>query len=157
PLALLPGCAAMLLAPGIVAATVLRGGDQGIRNSSFRSGYEILFLPLSPELRRQTKPVVDVLVERTSDGLAGLVLIGLTTGLGLLALGLPWVTLGLSVALGVVVLRLRHSYVSTLEKNLSVAVFSDVLETPVVEATTLQTVEMPTFAAHDPRVLQSLE
>jgi hypothetical protein len=158
PLAILPGCAAMLLAPGIVAATVLRGGDQGIRNSSFRSGYEILFLPLSPELRRQTKPVLDVFVERTSDGLAGLVLILLTTGLSLEAMGLSWVILSLCAALALVVLRLRRAYVSTLEKNLSVAVLSDVLETPVVEhAAALQTVEMPTFTAQDPRVLQSLE
>jgi HEAT repeat protein len=157
PLALLPGCAAMLFAPGIVAATVLRGGDQGIRNSSFRSGYEILFLPLSPELRRQTKPVVDVFVERTSDGLAGLFLIVLTSFLDFHALGLTWVTLGLCIALGGLVLRLRRAYVSTLEKNLSVAVLNDVLETPVAEATVLQTVEMPTFAAQDPRLLQSLE
>jgi AAA family ATP:ADP antiporter len=43
PFALLPGATAMLWAPGIAAAVVLRGGDQGVRNSSFRSGTRSCF------------------------------------------------------------------------------------------------------------------
>jgi HEAT repeat protein len=157
PLGLLPGTMGMALLPGILMAALLRGSEQSIRNSSWRSGFELIFLPLSPELRRQTKMLIDVFIERCSDGVAGLVLILLLTAFHLDPWGLTWVILGLSLLLAAVVLRLRNAYVSTLEKNLSFAVNTFLTDTPVVDQASLHTLEIPPLPAQDSRLLQSLE
>ena len=59
PLVVAFGSTGMLLAPGLVAATGLRGADSTLRKSIFRSVMEFLWVPVPHELRRRTKTVVD--------------------------------------------------------------------------------------------------
>ncbi len=157
PTGLLAGCLAMLAHPGIATAAMLRGAEQVIRNSAWRSAYEILFLPLPAELRKQTKPVLDVFLERSADGLAGLSILILAGALGVTPWGLTWVTLILVVLLALVIARLRDTYIQTLETNLSVAVNTPVSHSPVLDGMTLHTLEIQSVPAGDPSLLRSLE
>ena len=50
--------------PGFLTATLARGGAAALRDSLFRSGYELLYTPLPPRLKRASKAVVDVAVDR---------------------------------------------------------------------------------------------
>jgi hypothetical protein len=69
-LATAAGAAAALFAPGLAAAVALRGGLAVLRNSAFRSGYELLYTPLPDPERRPAKVVVDVSCDRIG-GIAG--------------------------------------------------------------------------------------
>jgi hypothetical protein len=73
PAVLLVGSAGMLLAPGIVAATFLRGTDNAMRKSLFRSVMEFLWVPVPASLRRKTKTFIDSTVDSIGEGLGALV------------------------------------------------------------------------------------
>jgi hypothetical protein len=60
----LAGSLAALAAPRLLAVVLLRGGQAALRNSFFRSAYELLYTPLPPEQKRPAKVLVDVACDR---------------------------------------------------------------------------------------------
>ena len=81
PLALLFGSAGMLILPGLIMATLVRGADNTLGKSLHRTVSELLWIPVSPALRRRAKAFIDSMVNSTGDGLGALIV-------------LLWVTLG---------------------------------------------------------------
>lgn len=84
--AVLPASAAVagigaFLNPGVMGVAIARGVENVSRNSLFRSGYELLFVPLDETERRSSKTVIDVGGERAGDMLGGILVFGLL-GLG---------------------------------------------------------------------------
>lgn len=73
PLALLAGSAWMIAVPGIAAATFLKGSDNALRKSLFRSVLEFLWVPVAPDSRRRTKTFIDSIVDNVGEGLGALV------------------------------------------------------------------------------------
>jgi hypothetical protein len=71
PGAMVLGIAGTLFSPRLVAFTVLRGTEITIRNSLYRSAYELLYTPVPPVEKRSTKPIIDVGFERLGDALGG--------------------------------------------------------------------------------------
>lgn len=55
------------LAQGWPAITVLRGIDAVVRNSLFRSGYELLFVPMDARTRIRAKAILDVICDRLGE------------------------------------------------------------------------------------------
>src|SRR5262245_6438064 len=53
-----------LVQPRLAAFVALRGGQAVLRNSLFRSSYELLFTPLPNEHKRSTKSIIDVACDR---------------------------------------------------------------------------------------------
>jgi hypothetical protein len=71
-MAALPATAAVgsclaLLFPGIDLLSAVRGAEAGVRNSLFKSGYEVCFMPLPAAQKRRVKTIVDVGAERAGD------------------------------------------------------------------------------------------
>jgi ATP:ADP antiporter, AAA family len=104
--------------PGLLTATLARGGAASLRDSVFRSGYELLYTPLPPALKRASKAVVDVAVDRLGTVLGSVVTL-------LAAAFLPNPTgalLALAAGLGLVATtacrRVHKGYVLALETNL---------------------------------------
>ncbi|HEY7511540.1 MAG TPA: hypothetical protein VIG50_14860, partial [Vicinamibacteria bacterium] len=64
------GAMAALVWPGLAAIVALRGGHATLRNSAFRSGYELLYTPLPEAEKRPAKVIVDVACDRIG-GIAG--------------------------------------------------------------------------------------
>ncbi len=124
PLWLSAGSAALLLIPGLAAATLVRGAQMALLNSWFRSGYEALFTPMAPRDKRATKAIVDVGGERTGDACGGLLVRLL---LFLPAAVVTPVLLVLAAALALLAYvasrRLRRGYVRQLEQRLLSGVF----------------------------------
>lgn len=60
---------------GLTAAVVLKSADGGLRHSLYRTGTELLFVPLSDRLRTQVKGVIDVLGQRGGQALASIVIL----------------------------------------------------------------------------------
>lgn len=119
PAGIVAGGFGVLLAPGLASSALLLGGATVLRNSLYRSAYELFFTPLAPRVKRATKSLVDVAVVRLGDIVgAQIVQIALlvaasraTSALVVLALLLATVTL--------IVSRLLHSgYVHALESSL---------------------------------------
>ena len=136
--ALLPATVAMggiaaLLLPGIHTATALRTGEATMESSVYRSAYELLFVPLSPREKRQTKAVIDVGFRRAGDTLGGLVV----SAALLAGAAAHDVMLGVMVALSAtavyVATLFQRGYVVELERSLKsqaggIALFGDVAD-----------------------------
>ncbi len=142
------GGAAALAVPGLGSAMLARGAQSVVRDSLYRSGYELLFTPLAPAVRRAAKPLVDVGVLRAGDIIAQGII-----QTALLAFALPGSSLRamliLAVALGAagiaITFTVHAGYVATLEKSLlSHAVRLDLAE---VEDGTTRTTLMRTIGA----------
>ncbi len=75
PLALLGPTTALLVAPTLLAAGILRGTHSLLRYSVDRSSVELLYLPVAPGIKSQVKSFIDTFVYRVADGTAGLLLV----------------------------------------------------------------------------------
>ena len=118
PLSLLGGAAALLLSSSLAAAVFARGCDQGFRHSVDRSSIELLYVPLAANVRAQVKSFLDMIVSRSADGLASVILVLLLSVLGLelqqvglvsVLLILPWLLL---------VWQLRGEYRANLRQSI---------------------------------------
>ena len=83
PVALVLGSSFMLIAPGLLAAVLMRGSQQAFTYSLDKTGRELLFLPVPIEIKKRTKVFIDMFVDRFARGLAGVALLVLTMWLGL--------------------------------------------------------------------------
>src|SRR5699024_3405878 len=63
PAALLISAGGMLIVPGLVAGTLSRGIDQSLKHSVDRTGKELLFVPLSDNLKKRVKVFIDLFVD----------------------------------------------------------------------------------------------
>jgi AAA family ATP:ADP antiporter len=81
PLFLFGGEIAILGLGTLTAAILLKGSDSVMRYSLDRSSVELLYLPISPEIKLQVKSTIDTVIWRLGDGLSGLTLAVFTDGL----------------------------------------------------------------------------
>jgi hypothetical protein len=119
PAALALGGVAVLVAPGLLCLTIVRGAESALRSSLFRSGYELFYTPIPPAEKRSVKTLIDVGGERLGD-LAGGGLVKVLL-MVLPAAAVPSMV-GLALVLGVVGLfsarQLHRGYVRALERRL---------------------------------------
>ena len=119
PLATLVGSVAAAGIPGLVSTALARAAEGVMRNSLFRSGYELLFTPIPARDRRASKIFVDVGFERAGDALGGaIVTVLLAMAVGSPTRALLWIVAGLSALAVVIALRIHRGYVATLESSL---------------------------------------
>lgn len=81
PIAMLGTSVALLVAPSLLAAAVVRGADQSLRYSLDQSTRELLFLPVPAEIKGRVKPFIDVAVQRSGKGLSAILILVLLTWL----------------------------------------------------------------------------
>jgi len=119
PISMVGGGLAGVLAPRLVSAVLARGVAGVLRNSLFRSGYELLFTPLAEAKKRPTKAIVDVGFDKLGSlvgGGAALAAVSLAPGAALRILFVACVAGALlAVALA---RRLHRGYVGALEESL---------------------------------------
>ncbi len=126
--------------PMLWSLALLRGLDEALTNSLYRSGYELLYTPVAPRTKRHFKTVADIGFDRLGkllgSGLVSLVIamFAVTQVRVLLA-----VTVIGSVATIIVAVRLSHGYVTSLAQSLrsrAISLNVNVLQ----EAITLRTI-----------------
>ena len=126
--ALLPGGVAVgalggLLVPGVAPLLLARGTEIVLRQSFFRSAYELLFTPVPPREKRATKLLLDVGATRLGD-LAGGAFIQVVLLVAGAAAG-GWVLgacIGLALATLFVARQLQLGYAGALARSLSLRV-----------------------------------
>jgi hypothetical protein len=154
PAALGAGALASFLVPGLGSVTIGRGSEGVVRNSLFRSAYELLYTPVPKNEKRASKPIIDVGADRLGDMVGGgfvqlLHMVGVVAVRDVLlsaAFGVAF--LGLYVAL-----RLQKGYVRALERSLKVQ-GAELDLSHIEDAATKQSVIL-TIAAWDSTVLQA--
>ncbi len=75
PVVFLGGSLAVLLAPMLLTAGILKGSQSLLRYSLDKSSAELLFLPVAPDVKNQIKSFIDTFIWRFADGVAGVVLL----------------------------------------------------------------------------------
>jgi hypothetical protein len=109
--------------PGFWMFVAMRGVESVLRASMFRSGYELLFVPMDPAEKRRTKTFLDVTCDRAGDALgAGVVQVLLLTGTAALLtreLQLLAITIVLAVAGVWLGRRLDVMYLGVIERRLA--------------------------------------
>jgi hypothetical protein len=113
------GAALAAIVPGVWPRVAVRGVQAVLHNTLFRSAYELLYTPLSPERKRPTKALLDVGADRLGT-IAGSVVVMII--LSLPAAGATRMMLllasGLAAASLVLTRRLQRGYVSVLADSL---------------------------------------
>jgi ATP:ADP antiporter, AAA family len=110
-----------LVWPGLLSIGFGRGMQAVLKDSLFRSGYELLYAPVLPAEKRSAKTIVDVGCDKFGDALAaGIIRLVLFAGLSALISNrlLTVIAVMLGVLSIVLTLRLGKEYVTALEKSL---------------------------------------
>lgn len=141
PAAVVLGSVLALSLPRLSSVVLLRGGQAVLRNSFFRSAYELLYTPLPQAWKRPSKVIVDVGFDRVGTAVgSGVVMIVLAmapAGPMPILLAVAAASAGLILAL---TLRFHRRYVAALAESLRTgAVTLDPMD--VVDATTRLTVD----------------
>lgn len=84
-----------------------------------QSALVLTYQPLPAEQRGRTQTLAEGIVQPLAIGFAGLALVGLNTMLGLRAVGLSWIFLGLTIALIAVIVLLNRQYPKALSRALA--------------------------------------
>ncbi len=118
PLALLGGELAVLSLGTLAAAILLKGSDQVLRYSIDKSSVELLYLPISPEVKLQAKSCIDTVIWRLGDGLSGFVLAIFTDQLHWSAQRVSTVNIFFIAAWIAVAVVARRRYLDTLLQSI---------------------------------------
>ncbi len=118
PLVLMLGSAGLLVVPGLVLVTVLRGADASLRKSLYRSALEVLFVPVPAQLRRKTKTFIDSMVDSLAEGMGAATIFLLVTLYGLPSRYLSALIIALSIALLYLSRRMGRRYFETVTEGL---------------------------------------
>jgi len=111
--------AVALIVPGFNMFAGVRVVEAVLRGSFFRSGYELLFVPMDPEEKRRTKTFLDVACDRAGDAIGALIVqLFLLIGATFLPAQLLAIVVGLSVAGIWIGRRLDVLYLRVVEQRL---------------------------------------
>jgi ATP/ADP translocase/HEAT repeat protein len=119
PTVLIGGALGMVLAPGLAAAMIMRGGDITLKYSVDKTSRELLFMPLPLALKKRTKVFIDMFVDRWARGLAGGLLLLLTMVLDWDLNRIAMVTLVLLAGWLILAVMMRREYVDSFRRALA--------------------------------------
>ncbi|GMV05871.1 MAG: hypothetical protein AMXMBFR53_21480 [Gemmatimonadota bacterium] len=141
---------------GLTLALVLKGADGTLRHSLYRTGAELLFVPLSDRLRRQVKGTIDVLGQRGGQALASVLILMVlsTTSREIVFAALACLT---SVGWLVVALGLREHYLNLFRETLHAEAGGGRSEFPALDMASLETLLSTLNSPDDRRVAAALD
>src|SRR5579859_2865505 len=119
PLLVLAGSGGLLVFGTIAAAVFLKGGNYVLRFSIDRSTTELLYLPLSNQVKLQAKWFIDTVIWRLGDGLAGITVLIFATHLHWTAQQVSWIAIVLILGWMCAVYVAGKQYVVVLQDSIS--------------------------------------
>ena len=141
---------------GLALALVLKAADGTLRHSLYRTGTELLFIPLSDRLRTQAKGVIDVMGQRGGQALAAvmiLMLLSVTSNLAVFAaLGCLTATCWLVISVG-----LREHYLDLFRQALHSERGARGSGFPALDMASLETLMAALNTPDDRRVVAALD
>jgi AAA family ATP:ADP antiporter len=108
-----------LVVPHLPAVVLLRGGEAVMRNSLYRSAYELFYTPLPTAKKRATKTIIDVGVDRVGTTIGSVALLAIVhLGPDLATRAVLIGALAMAAVSWVVAARLHDGYVAALASSL---------------------------------------
>lgn len=157
PALLVLGGAGVAAGLGVAAAVALKGIDGGLRYSLHRTTVEVLFVPLTTELRERVKGVIEVVGHRGGQALASLGILGVMAMAGndgdrvlavfVVGLSLAWILLARS---------LNPHYLDLFRKSLSEVSLERRVEFPALDLASLEALIGSLGSPNDQEVLAAL-
>jgi AAA family ATP:ADP antiporter len=120
PVAVFATSLGVLAAPVLLATVLVEGSDSVFRYSLHRAGLELLYMPLSPEVRKRIKIFIDVFIDRCGRAIAGVIILAVTSHF--LPIGLRGSAAAILLLTGTsiyICFQLRKTYVSAFRQQLS--------------------------------------
>ena len=156
PILIMAGALGLVFFTGLAAVLLLRAADGAFRHSVNRTGTEILFLPLSTDVRERFKGFADVVGQRGGQAIASLAI------LGALALGLEiriLVVLVFALALASVfcVLDLERYYLDIFRRQLREGAIETRIEVSELDLQTLELLLSALSSEDDIEVVAALD
>ena len=157
PAVMVTGGVLALVFPQLWSAIVLRGGRAIVESSLFRSAYELLYTPLTPEKKRPTKTFIDVGCDRIGTAVgSGLALAAVALAPGSSESLLLGIGIGTAViAVGLASL-LHRGYIDALADSL-VSGAIELGDSAKLDATTRRTLSDTTMALDRDKLLREIE
>ncbi len=118
PLVLVAGNAGIIVWGTLAAAAIMKGGDQMLRYSIDKSSVELLYLPLSAQVKLQVKSFIDTVIWRLGDGLSGVLVLLFATRWGWSPREVSWVNIVMIGGWIAAALMARRQYVATLKDTI---------------------------------------
>jgi ATP:ADP antiporter, AAA family len=156
PVLLVAGAVGAAFSLSLASVLLLRGADGALRHSVNRTGTEILFLPLSSEVRERFKAFADVVGQRGGQALASLAILGaLMLGLEVQTLAILVVVLAFGCAL--CVLDLERYYLDIFRRQLKEGAIETRVEVSELDLQTLEVLLSALSAEDDVEVIAALD
>jgi AAA family ATP:ADP antiporter len=118
PLGFVAGTTVLIVSGTLWAATFLKGSDRIIRYSIDTAALQLLYLPVSPQIKVQVKSFLDTVVLRAGDGLAAILILFLAGTLGFTVGQIGWISMGMLVLWLIAAHKAGNQYVATLGETL---------------------------------------
>lgn len=155
-LLILSGLGLLLSAGHLIAALVMKGVDGTLRHSLYRTGMEILYLPLSSDVRARFKALLDGFAQRGGQALASLAILACSNfgfgrwelEVGVLAFSFVWFVLGI---------RMRSGYLDLFRERLSLGRIETRSEIPDLDLGALEQLLTALNSPDDAVVISALE
>ena len=156
PALLLVASLGYLALPTLGLALLLKGADGSTRHSLYRTGTELLFVPMSVDVRGRVKALIDVVGQRGGQALASLLILAvLPLGRGETAVAIVAVIVACTWL--VLALDLRGHYVSVFRETLRDRVTATRIDFPALDMASLETLLATLNEPDDRKVLAALD
>jgi AAA family ATP:ADP antiporter len=141
---------------GLLAAIALKGFDGVLRHSLHRTALEVLYVPLTGDLRSRVKGLIDVLGQRGGQALASVVILaGTALSDSLVAFGV--VVIVLAVGWIRIAATLETHYLDLFRETLSEVAMRTRLDFPEMDLASLETLLTHLNSAKDSEVIAALD
>lgn len=158
PVSLMFGSVALFIAPSLWTGMALRGADQSFRYSLQKTAQELLFLPVSLDMKKRVKVFIDVFVDQAAQGISGLLLLLCTAALGLSIRALSFVTFALTGVWIVLAVRAHREYVGAFRKALERREIDPrLLDLNIEESSTLATLTAALDSRNERQIVYALD
>jgi len=157
PVALFWGSVILVLIPSLMAVTFLKISDGSFRYSIHKSGMELLYLPVPMKLKTQVKSFIDMVVDRSGRGIAGVILL-FTSAWALSIQQLSMIVCGLLTLWLFLAISIKREYLNSfraaLEKK---SIDPDLLSIGISDSASLEAVINVLNSSDERQVVYALE
>lgn len=150
------GALGFVASAGIIAALALKAIDGGLRYSMYRTTTELLFVPISAEVRGSVKTFIDVLGQRGGQA-GGSLLVLLTLSLTTNEIAVAVLAAVVAGAWLYLVFELKPHYLDLFRQTLKENVTATKIEFPALDVASLETLLATLNSPDDRRVMAALD
>ena len=118
PLGILIGSILLLVIPELWVVVLIKIVDGSFKQSLNKAASELTYIPVPLEVRKHTKPFIDIVVDSVATGLAGAILIFLINGLKIPSLYISYINIGLIVVWVFLISRIYRAYLNSFRQLL---------------------------------------